>query len=696
MAVFRPLRVRKKERQYHLLKYIMMIFCVGVIVYALPKGRKFKYEFERGKPWMHEKLIAPFDFAIEKTKDEYEQERRRRTENILPYYRLDHSVDSQIIERYQNEFASLWDTKYLEKNNSNSSSRKLNKQFGEQILKQIYQKGIIEIQQKDTSKKEFYLLNGNVSTRSAFNQHYSLKSAVKKISSTLQQKPGVDTSLLLPVLQNSLSPNIYFDEKFNVKVFEEELRSISLYKGMMKQGDLIIETGNVVDEQKYRQLESLKNEYDKRLGALGKKWIVSLGQALLVSLVLVLLMVFLAMFRKDIYADVRKMFIILVIVTLMLVTLSVALRFKLPNLYFIPYCIVPIIIRIIFDTRLALYIHLLVVIIAGFFVPNGFEFVFLQITAGIVAINSIKNLLKRSQYLISAFLIFVTYVVGFIGISIVHEGSFINIQWGSLVWFLVSVTLSLLAYPLIYAFEKLFGITSEVTLMEYTNTNNPLLRELSYKAPGTFQHSLQVANLAEAAIFEIGGNALLVRAGALYHDIGKIESPQFFIENQIKGNNPHDHLTYEESAKIIIRHVYAGVEIATKHRIPRDVIDFIRTHHGNTRVDFFYQSFLKNYPERSVNENVFRYPGPIPFSKETAVLMLADSVEAASRSLKEPSPQAINDLVERIINYKVDQQQLINSDISIKEIHRLKKIFKEMLMSIYHVRIDYQETLNIV
>jgi putative nucleotidyltransferase with HDIG domain len=297
--------------------------------------------------------------------------------------------------------------------------------------------------------------------------------------------------------------------------------------------------------------------------------------------------------------------------------------------------------------------------------------------------------LKRSQFLLSALLIYATYIVGYIGISIIHEGSFLNIDWSHLVWFLVSVILSLIAYPLIYAFEKLFGITTEVTLMEYTNINNPLLRELSYKAPGTFQHSLQVANLAEAAMFEIGGNALLVRAGALYHDIGKMESPQYFIENQQQGSNPHDDLPYEESAKIIIRHVYAGIEIATRNQLPKDIIDFIRTHHGNSRVDYFYQSFLKNYPEASVNENVFRYPGPIPFSKESAVLMMADSVEAASRSLKLHDAKTISEIVERVIDYKIQQKQLINADISIKEIHRIKQLFKEMLMSIYHVRIEY-------
>lgn len=669
-------------------KYLLMFLCVCVIVYVLPKGRKFKYEFDKGKPWMHEKLIAPFDFAIEKSSSEIEIEKEEIIEQIPSYYERNHDVEQSSINSLRSELNNIWASKY---GNNNLNDFNRNFKSLEALLRELYKTGIINSKSKSEEKQKdlIYIVDNNVAKPYTIDKLYSFKEAENYVREALAKKSLLDTTLLITVLQQVISENIIYNESINQKILNESLKNISKYRGMISSGEVIIDRGILVDEYKYTVLESLKNEYDKRLGVLGNKYIVSLGQGVLVALILTLLMVFLSMFRKDIYADIRKMLIILLIVTTMLVVLSWALKMQLPSLYFIPYCIVPIIIRVIFDTRLALYIHLLVVIVAGFFVPNGYEFVFLQITAGMVAINSIKNLLKRSQFLISALLIYATYVVGYIGISIIHEGSFLNIDWQHLMWFLVSVVLSLIAYPLIYAFEKLFGITTEVTLMEYTNINNPLLRELSYKAPGTFQHSLQVANLAEAAIFEIGGNALLVRAGALYHDIGKMESPQYFIENQQKSSNPHDDLPDEESAKIIIRHVYAGIEIATRNRLPQEIIDFIRTHHGNTRVDYFYQSFLKNYPEVNVNENTFKYPGPIPFSKETAVMMLADSVEAASRSLKQPTAQSISDLVEKIIDYKIQQKQLINSDISIKEIHRIKQLFKEMLMSIYHVRIEY-------
>ncbi|MCF8284715.1 MAG: HDIG domain-containing protein [Sphingobacteriales bacterium] len=667
-----------------------MFLCVCVIVFSLPKGRKFKYEFDKGKPWMHEQLIAPFDFAIEKSKQEIETEKREITSQLPAFYEFNDEVEKNSLVLFRGEMYSLWLAKY---GSIDKPNYKKNILFGENVLLSLYNRGVVSILNsaaKSDQNDLIYIVRNNEARPTSIGVLLNYKQATKQIHENIKKaNSDLDTTILSAALQQALTENILYNENLNQKISKEKLINISNYRGMVRSGELIVDRGRMVDQQIYNVLESLKNEYDRRLGILGNKYIVSLGQGILVGLILTLLMVFLSLFRKDIYADLRKMFIILLIVTFMLVVLSWALRMNLPSLYFIPYCIVPIIIRVIFDTRLALYIHLLVVVVAGFFVPNGYEFIFLQITAGMVAINSIKNLLKRSQFLLSALLIYATYIVGYIGISIIHEGSFLNIDWSHLVWFLVSVILSLIAYPLIYAFEKLFGITTEVTLMEYTNINNPLLRELSYKAPGTFQHSLQVANLAEAAMFEIGGNALLVRAGALYHDIGKMESPQYFIENQQQGSNPHDDLPYEESAKIIIRHVYAGIEIATRNQLPKDIIDFIRTHHGNSRVDYFYQSFLKNYPEASVNENVFRYPGPIPFSKETAVLMLADSVEAASRSLKLHDAKTISEIVERVIDYKIQQKQLINSDISIKEIHRIKQLFKEMLMSIYHVRIEY-------
>lgn len=468
------------------------------------------------------------------------------------------------------------------------------------------------------------------------------------------------------------------------------MANISSTRGMVQKGELIVEKDKVINNDIYQKLESLRRAFEDESKISGNQSYVALGQFLMISLCVVLLMVFLFFFRESIFYNNRLISIIMIVILSMLAVLSWAITVKIPSLYYIPYCSVPIIIRVLFDTRVALNIHLLMVLIAALFVPNSYEFVFLQFTTGMVAIYSIKTLVKREQFLISAIIILSTYIIGYIGLFLTRNGSLHSIYWSDIVPFVVSVGLTLLAYPLIYAFERLFGIVSDLTLMELTNSNSKLLRELSLKAPGTFQHSLQVANLAEAAIYKIGGNPLLVRAGALYHDIGKMLNPLFFIENQKADSNPHSELTPEQSAQIIISHVHKGIEMAKKNQLPEVVIDFIRTHHGTTRVDYFYNMFIKNNPNKLVDESIFRYPGPVPISKETAVLMIADSVEAASRAMKEPTEESINTLVDKIIDYKITQRQFIHANITMRDITEVSDIFKSMLKSIYHVRIDYE------
>lgn len=359
------------------------------------------------------------------------------------------------------------------------------------------------------------------------------------------------------------------------------------------------------------------------------------------------------------------------------------------SIYIIPFCILPIIIRTFYDTRLASFVHTICILTLGFSVSNSFEFIFLQIIAGTLTIFSIVNMNRRSQLFGTSLVIFVAYLLGYISFQLIYEGSITELKYSHIGYFAFNAMLTLFTYPLIYLFEKIFGFVSDVTLMELSDTNNPLLRELSNKAPGTFQHSLQVANLAESAIFEIGGNALLTRAGALYHDIGKMDNPLYFIENQTSGINPHNELDFEESAEIIISHVKKGVEKAKKHNLPDSVIDFIRTHHGDSVVQYFYRSYLKHFPDEIVDENKFRYPGPRPYSKETAVLMMADSVEAASRSLAKKDAESLENLVDSIIDYQIKEQQFVNADITFKDITRIKKIFKKKLQNIYHTRIEY-------
>jgi putative nucleotidyltransferase with HDIG domain len=667
----------------------MMAICVIFVTLFLPKQARFRFEYEKGKTWMQKDLYSPYSFSIQKTSEEIETDKDDILKSVLPIYQYETQVVENELDSYSSEFETKW-------RSSGIPEIKKETYFlaGSTILKDIYKRGLMIPEKKYQRYGENYnfsLLINNLSSQLSTADALYVSNAQQIIKEKIRKNEDIeDKDWLSQLVSSHLRPNYSFDTDLTEKLEGNALSSLSLTRGMVQKGELIVANGTIVNSIIYQKLQSLRSAYEEDSKVSGNSKLILFGQFLLAGLIITLLMIFLFLFRKDIYADNRQLALILLVITGMLVGLSWAIRINIPSVYYIPFCVVPIIIRILFDTRLALNIHLLVVLIAGFFVPNSFEFAFLQISAGMVAIYSIKNLIRREQFLISALLILLNYFIAFLGISLIRDGSFSDIEWLNFLPFVFSVLLSLLAYPLIYAFERMFGITSDVTLMELTNTNSKLLRDLAFKAPGTFQHSLQVANLAEAAIFKIGGNTLLVRAGALYHDIGKIVNPHFFIENQNRGNNPHDAISYEQSAQIIIQHVNKGVEIARKNNIPEMLIDFIRTHHGNTRVDYFYQSFLKNFPEKFVDENIFRYPGPIPFSKETAVLMLADSVEAASRSLKDPDAISISDLVERIIDYKLDQNQLTNSNITLKDIETIKLIFKTMLLGIYHVRIDYE------
>ncbi|HEY4193919.1 MAG TPA: HDIG domain-containing protein [Mucilaginibacter sp.] len=668
-------------------KYLMMAASICLIVFTLPKQAKFRYEYDRGRIWTQKDLVSPYNFAILKTQQEIEADQQAALHSVIPIYQLDADMGQAQADGFKNDFEIKW-------HNAGISERKKQDYLreGENLLKDIYDKGVLTLNQKYQQSQQNYpitILDKNVATDKNTADVFTKEKALAYCNQELNKRKDIDKTFLLDLVQDRLQNNLKYDDKLTSRLEKETLDGLSQTRGMVQKGEVIVGKGTVINDAIFQKLESFKKAFEDNARVNGDRNLVLLGQFLLVSIVICLLVVFLYLFRRDIYDDNRLVCLILLVVTAMLASLSLAIRLQLPNMYYIPYCIVPIIIRILFDTRLALNIHILVILIAGFFVPNSFEFAYFEITAGMVSIYSIKNLIRREQFLISALIITFGYFLAFLGISFIREGSLTNIDWIDFVPFVVSVLLTLLAYPLIYAFEKIFAITSDITLIELTNTNAPLLRKLAFTAPGTFQHSLQVANLAENAIYSIGGNALLVRAGALYHDIGKMENPLYFIENQSAGFNPHDKLSYEESAQIIIRHVSQGIEMARKANLPEIIIDFIRTHHGNTRVDYFFQSFLKNFPEKFVNENIFRYPGPIPYSKETGVLMLADSVEAASRSLREPDEKSISDLVDRIVKYKLNQDQLKDSNITLKDIETIKTIFKRMLMSIYHVRIDY-------
>ena len=380
---------------------------------------------------------------------------------------------------------------------------------------------------------------------------------------------------------------------------------------------------------------------------------------------------------------------ILSLIVIMVLLSALILRINSAYLYILPFCISPIILKAFFDNRVALFVHLITTLVIGFIAPNGFEFVFLQLIAGIISILTVLKMYKRAQLFISVGKVIGVYFLVYIALSVIHDASFSGIELAILAQFAISGALTLFAYPIIFLFEKIFSLVSDISLLELSDTNSPLLRRLSEEAPGTFQHSLQVANLAEMGALEIGANAMLTRAGAIYHDIGKLQNPMYFIENQSSNLNPHDEIEFDESTEIIISHVLDGIEIAKEHNLPDELIDFIRTHHGTTTVQYFYKQFIADFPEEEVDIQDFTYPGPKPYSKETAILMMADSSEAAARSIKNPTSENIDALIEKIINKQISADQYVNADITFKEINQIKRLFKKKLVNIHHARIEY-------
>lgn len=678
-----------KNNSLIIYRVLLFLFTAAIIVGIFPKEGKFRYEFQRGKPWMHEDLIAPFDFPILKTEAELTQEREAVLRQVKPYFVFDENAYAENRKKLSADFNNRIPAQHLDKEERIS-------QMQSQLLKvydSVLNTGIIEMNAVIEGKPDEYMLvliHENMAVERELGSFFSIQTAdafVKKFFS--ERKPKEDYDFVTRLIENHLIQNVRYDPIATERERQTALNRISLARGMIQKGERIISKGDLVNAERHQVLESFRKEYEMQVGGSAAFTGIVAGQSILVVISLAVFMLFLVFFRPEIFRQHKMVVFMLLVLLLMVFVLSYMARFHPAYLYLVPLCLVPIIIRIFSDTRLALFVHLVTIFITGFLVPNSFEFVFLQLIAGIIAIISVVNLQKRSQFAISVLLIFITYVAVYTGMNLMQEGNFSTMELNMFLMFGGSAALTLLAYPLIYIFEKIFGFTTDVTLLELSDTNNKLLREMAEKAPGTFQHSLQVANIAEELTREIGGNPLLVRTGALYHDIGKMNNPMYFIENQITGVNPHDELSYEESARVIISHVIEGVEMARKNKLPEMLIDFIRTHHGTRKVEYFYTMHQKENPDEDIKEEDFTYHGPIPFSKETAVVMMADSVEAASRSIKKPNQEKLDELVDKIIDKQVETQQFDNSPITMRDITRVKKILKKKLMNIYHVRIKY-------
>ncbi len=676
-----------KQFKVILIRLFMFMAAVAIITYFFPREGKFRYQFQEGKPWKYGLLTAEFTFPIYKSDVELKREQDSVLKLVEPYY------------VFNNKIIDLQKSKLNSDIESTPSMRNISPpylKFIESKLSEIYASGVISTKQIEGLQKsgqtKIKVIEGNVSKVHEVSRIYTVKSAYEYITSNTPNYLNKST-LLSCNLNNYIVENMQFDSQTSERAKQEALSVLSLTAGIVQVGERIVDRGEIINTETYNILRSLKIENEQRSGTVQQQGWTILGEVILISSLFAFLFLFLYMFRYSTFEKVKLLFFILMMITGFAVISALNAQFKFFSIYVIPYAIVPIIVRTFFDSRTALFTNIITVMICSFMAPFPFEFVLLQITVGMTAIYSLKDLTQRSQLFQSSVLVTLTYSLVYLGFALIQEGDFMKINWHLFVYFLANGLLILFAYPLIYMFEKLFGFVSHVTLVELSNINSPFLRKFSEECPGTFHHSLQVSNLAAEASMKINANTQLIRTAALYHDIGKMENPTFFTENQ-KGVNPHDKLEIEQSARVIIDHVEAGARLARKMGLPQQIIDFIYTHQGTGKTRFFYNSYKNKFPDEEIDEKIFMYPGPNPFTKETAIMMMADSVEAASRSLSEYTEESITELVERIINSQIQDGLLNNAPITLLDIETIKKLFIEKLKTFYHTRISYPELEN--
>jgi cyclic-di-AMP phosphodiesterase PgpH len=686
-ALMKNIINRIYQNQSIIYKVFLFLLVVFSIVYFFPKGGKFKYEFQKGKPWQYENLLAPFDFAVQKTKEEISLEKNEIIKNAHVYFEYRPSVQEEVVTQFSEKYHKEIVNKGIE-NNIESS---IYKKTAEDFISIIYESGLVDVSVKEafSDDKFIFLRKQQEISEIEYGRLITPSELLPLINSTLSTQMDYQyVSLITNILTEVIVPNVFYDKKYTDRDRSESLIAISYTKGKISEKELIIARGDIVEGKKLEVLNSLEQEYKSQIWTKNNyAWILA-GYIILVSLAMGMLMLFLYLDRKEIFENNTQVTFIFLNILLMVFLETFIIEHMLEYLYVVPVCILPIVMKAFFDARVAVFSYLLMILMIGFVVPNSFEFIYLQTIAGFITVLTVSEIHKRGNLFISIIKITFVYMLTYLAFYIIHEGGISQIKISYFGLFALNGVLSFLSVFLIWLYEKLFGLVSDVTLLELSNTNSVLLRELNEKAPGTFQHSMQVANLAEAAANAINANVMLVRTGALYHDIGKILTPFSFTENQTTGLNPHNELTPKDSAEIIINHVIKGIELAKKERLPDRIIDFIRTHHGTSLVYYFYKKELDTNPEHLDIED-FRYPGPLPFSRETSILMMCDAAEAASKSLMNPTAVEIDELIEKIIEKQKVEGQFLNSNITLKEIEKVKKVIKKKLKNMHHVRIEY-------
>lgn len=670
--------------------WIFMFVVTAVLLFLiLPGEPKFKYGYQKGLPWRHENLVAPFDFAILKSATEINSEKEEQLKLVVPYFINDTSLLSQSVLKLVND---------LNPDNDPSNKNRIDAfNSVKEKLTELYNAGILQhsagTYPELTGKTEIKKRIGTNVTKIEIEKIYSEKTAYNELNQTFTTIGESNVKLKRWLEKTSpekyIAANLEYDKPTTDKEIQEVTGTISLSRGMVQVGERIILQGEIVDSEKFQLLESLKASFEQESGKGINAYMVSIGKALVILALLGLVFAFIYIYRIDILTQYRKLAFLMLFMVGMVFLSSFVNTFPNLHIYLVPLAIFPIIVRTFFDSRTAIFMLIITTILIGFYAPNNYEFILLQISAGIVAVFSLNKMHRRVHLVLATMWVLLTYSFVYIALNLIHEGSIMAFNYDMFKWFLISSALILSVYPLVYIFEKIFGFISDVTLIEISDSNQPLLRKLAEEAPGTFQHSMQIANLAEEVILKIGGNPFLVRAGALYHDIGKIAKPNFFIENQVVGLNPHDEMSYIKSAEIIIDHVKNGVKLAQKHKLPEPLIEFIATHHGTTKANYFFIKHTQENPNTKVDENSFVYPGPLPRSKEAAVVMLVDGIEAASRSLKEKDYENLKKLIVDMIDQKIKLGQLDQSALTFNDINIIKETLLNKLINIYHIRIEY-------
>ncbi|MBR6621147.1 MAG: HDIG domain-containing protein [Bacteroides sp.] len=667
-----------------LYKCLIFIVTVGIIAYFMPKEGKFNYEFDINKPWKYGLLQASFDFPIYKNEQQVQREQDSLLNTHQPYFHMDKQIGKDMLAKLKDDY-----NKTLRHSLPNAEYIK----HIERTLKEIYNQGILPGEDSQRlnadSTHSILLIDKNIATSQPVNHLYTIKEAYEhllNIDTTLYSKKILQTCNL----NHYLTPNLSYDKEKSEAARNDLLSNISWANGLVMNGQKIIDRGEIVDEQTFNILQSLQREWEKRSESTKEIRLTAMGQILMISVFILCFMIYLELFRKDYYERRRSVLLLFALIVFFPVILSIMVAQNLLNVYILPFAMIPIIIGIFLDSRTAFMAHVTIILLCSISLRFPHEFIILQTGAGMVAIYSLRELSQRSQLLRTAAIVFVCYALLYFAFELIHEDDLTKLNTRMYIYFGINGILLLFAYPLLFILEKTFGFTSNVTLVELSNINNKLLREMSEVAPGTFQHSLQMANLAAEAANRIGANSQLVRTGALYHDIGKMVNPAFFTENQ-SGVNPHKSLGYEQSAQVIISHITDGIKLADKHNLPKVITDFIRTHHGKGVAKYFYISYKNDHPNEEVDIEKFSYPGPNPFTKEQAILMMADAVEAASRSLPEYTEESISTLIDKIIDSQVAEGYFKFCPITFKDIALVKALFKEKLKTVYHTRITYPE-----